>query len=315
MLKVEGLKKMYGRMAALDGLCMHVKEGALYGFVGPNGAGKTTTIKILTGLLLPDEGTVVVDGMDAMKDPGKVMEKIGYVPDFFGVYDNLKVWEYMELFSACGGLYGLNARKRSRDLLEQVGLGEKTEYYVDGLSRGMKQRLCLARALIHNPPILVMDEPTSGLDPGTRYEFKEILKDLREQGKTVVISSHILSELSEVCTDIGIVEQGKMVVEGSIDDILNQINVRSPLLITVCRNKEQALNLLRAHPYVETIAIRQNDIMVGFTGEQEDEAMLLKQLIEAGVLVGGFVRERGNLESVFLQIINHEERMVLISEN
>ncbi len=315
MLKVEGLKKMYGRMAALDGLCMHVKKGALYGFVGPNGAGKTTTIKILTGLLLPDGGTVIVDGLDAMKDPGKVMEKIGYVPDFFGVYDNLKVWEYMELFSACGGLYGLNARKRSRDLLEQVGLGEKTEYYVDGLSRGMKQRLCLARALIHNPPILVMDEPTSGLDPGTRYEFKEILKDLREQGKTVVISSHILSELSEVCTDIGIVEQGKMVVEGSIDDILNQINVRSPLLITVCRNKEQALNLLRAHPYVETIAIRQNDIMVGFTGEQEDEAMLLKQLIEAGVLVGGFVRERGNLESVFLQIINHEEGMVLISEN
>lgn len=315
MLKIEGLKKMYGRMAALDGLCMHVKEGALYGFVGPNGAGKTTTIKILTGLLLPDEGTVTVDGMDAMKETGKVMEKIGYVPDFFGVYDNLKVWEYMELFSACGGLYGLNARRRSGDLLEQVGLGEKADYYVDGLSRGMKQRLCLARALIHNPPILVMDEPTSGLDPGTRYEFKEILKELREQGKTVVISSHILSELSEICTDIGIVEQGKMVVEGSIDDILDQINVRSPLLITVCRNKEQALNLLRSHPYVETITIRQNDIMVGFTGEQEDEALLLKQLIEAGVMVGGFVRERGNLESVFLQIINHEEGMVLISES
>ena len=306
---------MFGPMAALDGLCMHVRPGALYGFVGPNGAGKTTTIKVLTGLLLPDSGSVTVDGIDAMKEPGRVMEKIGYVPDFFGVYDNLKVWEYMELFSACGGLYGLNARKRSRDLLEQVGLGEKTEYYVDGLSRGMKQRLCLARALIHNPPILVMDEPTSGLDPGTRYEFKEILKELREQNKTVVISSHILSELSEVCTDIGIVEQGKMVVEGSINDILNQINVRSPLLISVCRNKEQALNLLRAHPYVETIAIRQNDIMVGFTGEQEDEAVLLRQLVEAGVMVCGFVRERGSLESVFLQIINHEEGMVLISEN
>ncbi|MCI8836449.1 MAG: ABC transporter ATP-binding protein [Hungatella sp.] len=315
MLKIENLKKMFGPMAALDGLCMHVRPGALYGFVGPNGAGKTTTIKVLTGLLLPDSGSVTVDGIDAMKEPGRVMEKIGYVPDFFGVYDNLKVWEYMELFSACGGLYGLNARKRSRDLLEQVGLGEKTEYYVDGLSRGMKQRLCLARALIHNPPILVMDEPTSGLDPGTRYEFKEILKELREQNKTVVISSHILSELSEVCTDIGIVEQGKMVVEGSINDILNQINVRSPLLITVCRNKEHALNLLRAHPYVETIAIRQNDIMVGFTGEQEDEAMLLRQLVEAGVMVCGFVRERGSLESVFLQIINHEEGMVLISEN
>lgn len=315
MLKVEGLKKMYGRIAALDGLCMHVNAGALYGFVGPNGAGKTTTIKILTGLLLPDGGTVTIDGVDAVKAPKEVTEKIGYVPDFFGVYDNLKVWEYMELFSACGGLYGLNARRRSRELLEQVGLGEKSDYYVDGLSRGMKQRLCLARALIHNPPILVMDEPTSGLDPGTRFEFKEILKELRDQGKTVVISSHILSELSEVCTDIGIVEQGKMLLEGSINDILNQINARSPLLITVCRNKERALSLLRDHPYVETITIHQNDIMAGFTGEQEDEAVLLKQLVDAGVMVCGFVRERGSLESVFMQIINHEEGMVLIHED
>lgn len=315
MLKVDGLKKLYGRMAALDGLDMHVKTGALYGFVGPNGAGKTTTIKVLTGLLIPDCGSVTVDGADAIKEPGKVVEKIGYVPDFFGVYDNLKVREYMELFSACGGLYGLNARKRCGDLLEQVGLGEKSDYYVDGLSRGMKQRLCLARALIHNPPILVMDEPMSGLDPGTRYEFKEILKELREQGKTIVISSHILSELAEICTDIGIVEQGKMVLEGSMDDMLNQINVRSPLLITVCRNREQALGILRAHPYVETITIRQNDIMAGFAGEPEDEAVLLRQLVEAGVMVCGFVRERGNLESVFMQIINHEEGMVLISEN
>ena len=188
MLKIEGLKKLYGRTAALDGLTMHVKEGALYGFVGPNGAGKTTTIKILTGLLLPDGGTVTVDGRDAQKEPGKVMEKIGYIPDFFGVYDNLRVSEYMELFAACYGLYGLNARKRAMELLEQAGLGEKEDYYVDGLSRGMKQRLCLARALIHDPAILIMDEPTAGLDPRTRYEFKEILRELKEQGKTVIIS-------------------------------------------------------------------------------------------------------------------------------
>ena len=218
MLKIEGLKKMYGRATALDGLSMHVREGALYGFVGPNGAGKTTTIKILTGLLLPDGGSVTIDGADVVKDRGKVTESIGYVPDFFGVYDNLKVSEYMELFAACYGLYGLNARRRTETLLDQVGLGEKEDYYVDGLSRGMKQRLCLARALIHNPPILIMDEPTSGLDPRTRYEFKEILKDLREQEKTVVISSHILSELSEICSDIGIVEEGKMVLEGAMDD-------------------------------------------------------------------------------------------------
>lgn len=315
MLKIEGLKKMYGRVAALDGLTMHVREGALYGFVGPNGAGKTTTIKILTGLLLPDGGSVTVDGADVIKEPDKVTEKIGYVPDFFGVYDNLKVSEYMELFAACYGLYGLNARRRVETLLDQVGLGEKEDYYVDGLSRGMKQRLCLARALIHNPSILIMDEPTSGLDPRTRYEFKEILKELREQEKTVVISSHILSELSEICTDIGVVEQGKMVLEGSMDDILSQINVRSPLMISVYRNREKALAILKDNPYAETITIRQNDIMVGFTGDREEEAVLLQQLIEAGVMICGFMRERGNLESVFMQITDHAEGRVLIRED
>lgn len=314
MLKIQELKKMYGRVAALDGLNMYVKEGALYGFVGPNGAGKTTTIKILTGLLLADSGNVTIDGVNVEKEPEKVVEKIGYVPDFFGVYDNLKVSEYMELFSACYGLYGLTARKRSMEMLAQVGLEEKADYYVDGLSRGMKQRLCLARALIHNPSILIMDEPTAGLDPRTRYEFKEILKDLREQEKTVVLSSHILSELSEICTDIGIVEQGKMVLEGAMDEILTQINVRSPLMISIYRNRDKALSLLRSHPYVETITIRHNDIMVGFTGDREDEAALLQQLIDAGIMVCGFVRERGNLESIFMQITNHEEGMVLIHE-
>ena len=315
MLEIRQLKKMYGRTAALDGLEMSVKEGALYGFVGPNGAGKTTTIKILTGLLLPDGGSVVIGGEDAVAAPEKVVAKIGYVPDFFGVYDNLKVSEYMELFASCYGLCGLNARKRIIELLGQVGLEEKGDYYVDGLSRGMKQRLCLARALIHNPPILIMDEPTAGLDPGTRYEFREILKDLREQEKTVVISSHILSELSELCTDIGIVEQGKMVLEGTMDDILEQINVQSPLMISVYRNREKALAILRSHPYVETVTIRQNDIMAGFTGDREDEALLLQQLLDAGVMICGFMRERGNLESVFMQITSHEEGRVLIHEN
>ncbi|MCI8982210.1 MAG: ABC transporter ATP-binding protein [Hungatella sp.] len=316
MVKIEGLKRMYGRVAALDGLDMHVRDGALYGFVGPNGAGKTTTIKILTGLLVPDEGKVEIGGEDAVKDPGRMVDKIGYVPDFFGVYDNLKVSEYMELFASCYGLTGLTARKRSMELLGQVGLEEKTDYYVDGLSRGMKQRLCLARALIHDPQLLIMDEPTSGLDPRTRYEFKEILKDLRDQEKTVVISSHLLSELSEICTDIGIVEQGKMVLEGTMDHILNQINVQSPLRISVYQGREQALKILRSHPYVETMTIRHNDIMLNFTGDKEDEAALLQQLIDGGVQLCGFMRERGNLESVFMQITSHEEEgKVLIHEN
>lgn len=316
MLQIEQLKKTYGKVSALDELDMHVKESALYGFVGPNGAGKTTTIKIITGLLMPDGGKVTIDGVDVVKEPQKLKEHIGYVPDFFGVYDNLKVSEYMEFFASCYGLEGLKARKRYMELLGQVGLDGKVDFYVDGLSRGMKQKLCLARALIHNPSMLIMDEPTSGLDPRTRYEFKEILKELSQQGKTVLISSHILAELAEICTDIGIIEQGKIVLEGNMDDILSRINTNNPLIISVFSNRETAMSILRSHPCVETITIRDEDIIVGFSGDRQDEAVLLQQMIDAEVLVYGFVRERGNLESIFMQITNHEEdEVVLIHEN
>lgn len=313
MLKIEGLKKKYGNYHALDGLDMEVDNGALYGFVGPNGAGKTTTIKTITGLLCPDEGTVKVDGIDVWKEPEKTKDLIGYVPDYFGMYDNLKVSEYMEFFAACYGLDGLKARKRNRALLEQVGLGAKEDFYVDGLSRGMKQRLCLARALIHNPALLVMDEPTAGLDPRTRVEFRELVRDLREDGKTILISSHLLSDLSELCTDIGIIDQGRMILHGSIDEITNRINTSKPVIITVQDGMKLALRLLKDHPQVQTITVRDQEIMVGFTGNAMDESRLLAGLIEAGVAVRGFMREPGNLEAVFMQITNHEEERVVLS--
>ena len=315
MLKIDGLKKKYGQSMALDGLSMQVDDGSLYGFVGPNGAGKTTTIKIITGLLLPDRGTVTIDGIDVTREPASVREKIGYVPDFFGIYDNVKVSEYMEFFASCYGLYGLKARRRCMMLLEQVRLDEKADFFVEGLSRGMKQRLSLARALIHNPALLIMDEPTAGLDPRTRLEFRQILKDLREQKKTILISSHILPELSEICTDIGIVDQGRVVLEGTMTDILNQINISSSLIISTKGNQDKAIEILRSLPSVQTIAIEQEDIVVGFTGDRQDEATLLKRLVDEGVRVYGFVREKGSLESVFMEITNHkEERLVLVHE-
>lgn len=316
MLKIEGLTKSYKNYHALDGLNLEVEEGALYGFVGPNGAGKTTTIKIITGLLFPDDGQVLIHGVNAFKDRDILKEQIGYVPDFFGVYDNLKVCEYMEFFASCYGIYGLMARKRCQTLLEQVGLEDKLHFYVDGLSRGMKQRLCLARALIHNPAILIMDEPTSGLDPRTRYEFKEIIKELREQGKTILISSHILSELSELCSDIGIIEQGKMVISGHIQDIMSRVSSSNPLIISIFSNRNKALSILKSHPCVQTISVKGDDIMVGFIGDRQDEALLLQQLVDADVLVSGFMREQGNLESLFMQITDHEEeKAVLVHEN
>ena len=316
MLEIRNLKKTFGKFYALDGLDMDICDGALYGFVGPNGAGKTTTIKIMTGLLEADEGQVLVNGANVTGGLSQLELKIGYVPDFFGVYDNLKVSEYMEFFASCYGIYGLKARTRYMTLLEQVGLDDKVNFYVDGLSRGMKQRLCLARALIHDPALLVMDEPTSGLDPRTRFEFKEILKELREQGKTILISSHVLSELSELCTDIGIIDQGKMVLSGSMEAILRRVNTSNPLIISILGNKEKALTILKSQPCVQTISVKEGDIMVQFVGDEEDEAVLLQQLVDAEVMVHGFTREPGSLESLFMQITDHDvEKAVLVHEN
>jgi ABC-2 type transport system ATP-binding protein len=293
-----------------------IPEGSLYGFVGPNGAGKTTTIKIMTGLLSADSGQVIINGRDVTGGLDDLKRSIGYVPDFFGVYDNLKVNEYMEFFASCYGLDGLKARNRYMTLLEQVGLEEKSNFYVDSLSRGMKQRLCLARALIHDPLLLVLDEPASGLDPRTRFEFKEILKDLKEQGKTIFISSHVLSELSELCTDIGIIEQGKMVLGGSIEEILHRVNATNPLIISVLGEKERALTILKSQPCVQTIAVKDQDIRVNFIGDEQDEAQLLQQLVDAEVLVRGFYREQGSLETLFMQITDHDkEKAVLVHEN
>lgn len=313
MLEMKGLHKIYGKYHALSGLDMTVPTGALYGFVGPNGAGKTTTIKIMAGLLSGDGGSITIDGADALLNLKDLKAGIGYVPDFFGVYDNLTVSEYMEFFAACHHLGGLVARKRYTALLEQVGLEDKLDFYVDGLSRGMKQRLCLARALIHDPAILILDEPTSGLDPRTRFEFKEILKELQEAGKTIIISSHVLSELSELCTDIGIIDQGRMVLEGNIDDILSRVNTSNPLVISVFSNLDKALSILKIHPCVQTISLRGQEICVRFSGDAQDEAMLLQQLIDSDVLVNGFTREKGSLESVFMQLTEHEEERMVVS--
>ena len=316
MLEIRNLKKTFGKFYALNGLDMDIGDGARYGFVGPNGAGKTTTIKIMTGLLEADEGQVLIDGVNVTGGLSQLKLKIGYVPDFFGVYDNLKVSEYMEFFASCYGINGLKARTRYMTLLEQVGLEDKVNFYVDGLSRGMKQRLCLARALIHDPSLLVMDEPTSGLDPRTRFEFKEILKELREQGKTILISSHVLSELSELCTDIGIIDQGKMVLSGSMEAILRRVNTSNPLIISILGSKEKALTILKSQPCVQTISVKEGNIMGQFVGEEEDEAVLLQQLVDAEVMVHGFIREPGSLESLFMQITDHDvEKAVLVHEN
>ena len=315
MLEIRDLKKNYGKYQVLNGLDMTVPDGSLFGFVGPNGAGKTTTLKIMVGLLEADGGTVSYDGFSFQEEGWE--RHVGYVPDFFGVYDNLKVWEYMEFFASCYGLEGLKARKRCSALLEQIGLEDKEEFYVDGLSKGMKQRLCLARALIHDPEVLILDEPMAGLDPRTRFDFRETLKDLSDQGKTIVLSSHVLSELSELCTDVGIIDQGRMALTGSIRDILSQVNSSNPIVITLFGGgTDVALSILKSHPSVHTITVKGREIVVRFSGDEQEEAVLLQRLVDAGLLVSGFTREKGSLEALFMQITDRdEERTVLRYEN
>lgn len=315
MLKIHGLKKKFNNFHALNGLDMEIEEGALYGFVGPNGAGKTTAIRIITGLLLPDEGTVEIAGKDALRYREEVKNDFGYVPDEFGMYDNLKVWEYMEFFASCYGYSGLVARERCAELLKQVNLDDRADAFVDSLSRGMKQRLCLARALIHDPKLLVLDEPTSGMDPRNRMEFKELLKELCADGKTILVSSHILSELSQMCTDIGIIDAGKIVLSGNMTEILRKVNDSNPLLIKVHEYRDLAIQMLRREADVKTIAIRDDNIVVRFHGGVEAEAELLRKLVAANIPVSGFIREQGDLESIFMQITDRDRgKVVLTSE-
>ena len=314
MLEIRGLKKRYGKTVVLDGLDLTVPDGELFGFAGLNGAGKTTTLRIIAGLLAADGGTVTLDGEDMLQGSREIRSRIGYVPDSFGVYDNLRVREYMDFFASCYGLTGLKARRRIGHLLERVGIYDKRNYFVDSLSRGMKQRLCLARALIHDPDLLILDEPASGLDPRTRNEYMELLKEMARKQKTIVLSSHILSELAQTCTSVGILDQGRMVLKGPMEEIIARVNASNPLYITVAGDRAQAVRILKTYPSISTISVGEDAIRIEFSGTVKDEADLLATLVDEGVPVSGFLRERGNLESIFMKLTGGETEITVASD-
>lgn len=306
MLQISNLYKKYNTVLALAGLQMEIQKGQLYGFVGPNGAGKTTTIRIISGLLKPTRGEVWIDGIRVEKNLKVLKDKIGYIPDFFGVYDNLTVMEYLEFYASAYGIYGKECTVRARQVLEQVELERIEDQFVDELSRGMQQRLCLARALIHKPQLLVMDEPASGMDPGARRVLKNVLRNLCRDGYTVLISSHILSDLADMCSNVGIINQGKMILQGDMEDIMCSIDSANPILITIYSELEKALQLLRNHPLVNRISIDRNRISILFSGSKEEEALLMREMIEQGILISSFTREHNSLESVFFHLVDSE---------
>jgi ABC-2 type transport system ATP-binding protein len=307
MLEIKNLTKKYGKSIALNNLNMEIKKGEIFGFVGPNGAGKTTTMRIISGLLKADSGEVIIDGMNVIASPKVLKSKIGYMPDFFGVYDNLKTIEYMEFYASIYGLVGKQAQKLCIDLIELVNLTDQIDNYVDNMSRGMKQRLCLARSLVHNPELLILDEPASGLDPRSRLEMKEILRELNRRGKTILISSHILPELAQMCSNIGIIEKGKLVVSGTVEEILAARGTARPIVMKVTQNQEKAVEVLKQNYLVQNIIIKDNNISILFKGGELEESNLLAALIQNGALLSSFRREESNLESLFMQITTKEE--------
>lgn len=307
MLEVKTLNKKYGKNKILNDLTLTVDDGELFGFVGSNGAGKTTTFRIIAGLLSADGGEVCIGGIDAIREPRKIKRHIGYMPDFFGVYDNLKAIEYMEFYASIYNIHGKQAKKLCIDLMELVNLGNKADSYVDSLSRGMKQRLCLARCMIHNPGLLILDEPASGLDPQARYEMKEILKNLKELGKTIIISSHILTELTQMCSSIGIIKQGQMVRCDTVENISSSMNSRETLMISVSGGMEEALRLIREYPQSNDVSVKGGAISLSFENDVDAQAKLLRDLVQAGVNVYEFQRQKGDLEELFIELMQEGE--------
>ena len=303
MIDIVNLTKRYGAFTALDQMNLTIEKGTVFGVVGPNGAGKSTTFSILATLLAPTSGTAYINGVDVTQNPAKVRELIGYMPDFFGVYDTFKASEYLDFF---GASYGIPAKEREAlipQLLELVNLSNKKDTYVDLLSRGMKQRLCLARCLIHDPEVLILDEPASGLDPRARVEMRDILKELKSMGKTILISSHILPELSEMCDALGVIENGKLVATGSVASIQQQLRANKVLIVSVRSNVDAALRFFDEHPLA--VEVHQNEvgeIHFGFNGNEEEQTLLLKEALQEDLAILSFKEEQTDLEDIFMEI-------------
>jgi ABC-2 type transport system ATP-binding protein len=306
IVRTEGLVKRYDGTLAVAGVDLAVERGEIFGIVGPNGAGKTTTLRMLATLLRPSAGTAEIDGWSVTGDPDQVRRVLGFMPDVFGVYDDMKVWEYLDFFARCYGLPAAGRRRMIGDLLELVDLADKRDDYVQTLSRGMEQRLCLAHALVHDPQVLLLDEPASGLDPRARVELRELLRELRSLGKTILISSHILPELEELCTSVAIIDRGQVLAQGRVSDIERRLRFGAVLRIRLLVEGEE-LEAARQHfaadPDVASAAIlHDGTIELGFRGDDAATARLLAASVAAGLPIVSFARAASDLEELFLQV-------------
>ena len=306
IVETHGLVKRYDKTLAVAGLDLAVEPGEIFGLVGPNGAGKTTTLRMLATLLRPSAGHAEIDGWSVTRNPDDVRRVLGFMPDVFGVYDDMKVWEYLDFFARCYGLPAGARRRMIADLLELVDLGDRRDDYVQTLSRGMEQRLCLAHALVHDPKVLLLDEPASGLDPRARVELRELLRELRALGKTILISSHILPELEELCTSVAIVDRGQVLAQGRVADIERRLRFGAVLRVRLLLEGEAletARDTFAADADVASASILEDGtIELGFRGDDEASARLLAASVAAGLPIVSFARAASDLEELFLQV-------------
>ncbi|NUP90586.1 MAG: ABC transporter ATP-binding protein [Candidatus Sumerlaeia bacterium] len=307
MIEIRQFTKLYDQFEAVHGLSLDIEQGDIFGIIGPNGAGKTTTFRFLATLLLPTSGRATLAGFDVVRQVREVRRSMGYMPDSYGVYYGMRVWEFLDFFAASYGVPRAKRRRVIDDLLQLLDLGHKRDDAVQALSRGMRQRLCLAKTLVHDPPVLILDEPASGLDPRARIEIKELLKELRRLGKTILISSHILQELADVCTKVAFLERGRLLAAGDLDVILAQIRRHHILEIRVVGDGAKIIEeIVGAHPSVLNLRHDEGVWVVDFTGGDEEQARLLGELVARGVAVREFHQRRVNLEEAFIKITKGE---------
>ncbi|MFO0821390.1 MAG: ABC transporter ATP-binding protein [Pirellulales bacterium] len=302
MIELVEFGKDYGDFRAVERLNLKIEAGELFGFIGPNGAGKSTTIRFLATLLKASRGEGMVNGYSVNREPMMVRQSVGYMPDNFGVYDGMKVWEFLDFFAVAYRIGRNKRRQVIKDVLELLDLGHKRDDYVNGLSRGMKQRLCLAKTLVHDPPVLILDEPTSGLDPRARIEVKALLMELRRMGKTILISSHILSELADTCTSIGIIERGQLLMHGPINDVYRRIRGNRLIEVKFNAGADVGLSVIRSCPHTRSVQVDEETVTVELETDDEGVAALLRAMIGQGVSVRSYADKEPTLEDVFMLV-------------
>ncbi|NLG41680.1 MAG: ABC transporter ATP-binding protein [Phycisphaerae bacterium] len=302
MIQTINLTKRYGKLVALNNLHLNIEEGECFGYIGPNGAGKTTTIRILATLLQPTWGEARVCGHVVGYESRKIRPLIGYVPDFFGAYEDMVVREYLEFFASAYNIVGKKRDQIVGDVLELTDLRYKEDALVDSLSRGMKQRLSIARVLLHDPKVLLLDEPASGLDPRARIEIRELLKELHRMGKTILISSHILPELADLCTSIGIIEQGELIYQGSVTEALRRARVGTVVHIATPDDQERARQILCKLPGVEKAELRDGQVVVSLAADGSDFSFIARAMLKNDLRIREIKQEEVNLETAFMRL-------------